>query len=162
MWCSGSAWAPARFHIGVAVNPFAPDVAAEMRRLEHKVEAGAEFMLTPPIFDIEAFDAVLPRLRGTGLPILAGVAALEGVRHAEFFAGEVVGVRLPDCIVETLRRATDERATAMALTVEVARALLSRVDGLQITSLHGSSQTAEALLTALRPRPSAPSASQEP
>ena len=88
--------AATRFHIGVAVNPFAPDVAAELRRLDHKVEAGAEFMLTPPIFDIEAFDAVLPQLRKAGIPIVGSVAALDSLRQAEFFASEVTGARVPD------------------------------------------------------------------
>ena len=146
--------APTLFHIGVAVNPFSPDPDAEWRRLEHKVEAGAEFLMTPPIFDLAAFDRVLPRLKSTGLPLLAGVAALEGVRHAEFLASEVVGVRLPDTLIDTLRRAGDERAAAMAVTVELSRELSSRVEGLQVTSVHGSSKTAEALLTALRPRSS--------
>jgi 5,10-methylenetetrahydrofolate reductase len=146
--------APTLFHIGVAVNPFAPDPDAEWRRLEHKVEAGAEFLMTPPIFDLAAFDRVLPRLKSTGLPLLAGVAALEGVRHAEFLASEVVGVRLPDTLIDTLRRSGDERAAAMAATVDLSRELSSRVEGLQVTSVHGSSQTAEALLTALRRRSS--------
>jgi methionine synthase I (cobalamin-dependent)/5,10-methylenetetrahydrofolate reductase len=149
---------PTRFHIGVAVNPFAPDADAEWRRLEHKVEAGAEYLVTPPIFDLAAFDEVLPRLKATGLPMLAAVAALEGVRHAEFMASEVVGVRMPERLVESLRRAGDERAAAMAVTVEIARELASRAEGLQVTCVHGSSQTAEALLTALRPR----QARQEP
>ena len=63
------------FHVGVAVNPFAPDPDAEWRRLMHKVEAGAEFIVTPPVFDVEAFGAVLDRLTATGLPVLAGLAA---------------------------------------------------------------------------------------
>lgn len=143
---------PTRFHIGVAVNPFAPNPDAEWRRLEHKVDAGAEFVVTPPIFDLDAFDRVLPRLKDAGLPILAGVAALEGVRHAEFMASEVVGVRMPERLVDTLRRAGDERAAAMAVTIELARELASRVEGMQVTAFHGSAQTAEALLTAMRPR----------
>ena len=62
----------------------------------HKVEAGAEFIVTPPMLDLEAFDAVLPRLQADrACRSLAGVAALEGVRHAEFLASEVVGVQRP-------------------------------------------------------------------
>ena len=58
--------APTRFHVGVAVNPFAPDPDAEWRRLEYKVEAGAEFIVTPPILDVDAFDAVAAALHGHG------------------------------------------------------------------------------------------------
>jgi len=141
--------APTRFHIGVAVNPFAPDTFAEFRRLGYKVEAGAEFMLTPPIFDVDAFDAVLPRLKATGLPILAAVAALDSLRQAEFIASEVTGARVPDVVFDRLRQASDQAAEGARVTVEIASALASRVDGLQVTSVHGSTNAAERLLETL-------------
>ncbi len=144
--------APARFHIGVAVNPFAPDVDFEMRRLDHKVEAGAEFMLTPPIFDIEAFDAVLPQLRRVGIPILGSVAALDSLRQAEFFASEVTGARVPDGVFDRLRRAADQAAEGIELSVEIAGALATRVDGLQVTSHHGSVRAAERVLESMYSR----------
>ena len=141
--------APTRFHVGVGVNPFPPDPDAEWRRLDHKVEAGAEFIVTPPILDVEAFAAVLPRLKGTGLPVVAGLAALDSVRHAEFMASEVTGVRVADAVMERLRGAADQAAEAFSVTVEIARWLRSRVDGLQVTALHGSAATAERLLAEL-------------
>lgn len=142
--------APTAFHMGVAVNPFAPESEAEWRRLMHKVEAGAEFILTPPIFDIEAFGGVLDRLASSGLPVVAGLAALEGLRHAEFLASEVVGVRIPEPVLERLRAAGSAEADeAMAITLELARWLRTRVSGVQITSGHGSASTAERLLRAM-------------
>jgi homocysteine S-methyltransferase len=144
--------APTQFHVGVAVNPFAPNLEAEWRRLDHKAEAGAEFIVTPPILDVAAFDAVLPHLAGTGLPVIAGVAALESVRHVEFLASEVVGVRVADALLDRLRRAGDEAADAFAATFEIARALAERVHGLQITTVHGSAQTAERLLAQIMQR----------
>ncbi len=141
---------PTGFHIGVAVNPFAPNLDAEWRRLAHKVEAGAEFLVTPPVLDLAAFEAQLPRLRSTGLPIVAGVPALEGVRHAEFLASEVVGVRLADGLLDRLRSASDPAAEALAVAVEIARALRELVAGIQITSVHGSPDTIERLLMELR------------
>jgi homocysteine S-methyltransferase len=143
---------PTQFHVGVAVNPFAPDVDAEWRRLMHKVEAGAEYLVTPPIFDVEAFGPLLDRLRGTGLPILAGLAVLDGVRHAEFLASEVVGVKIPEPILERLRQAGDEGAEALAVTMEIADWLRGRVDGLQVTAWHGTPATAARLLGALAAR----------
>ena len=137
---------PTQFHVGVAVNPFAPSPDAEWRRLDHKVAAGAEFIVTPPVMDRPAFAAVLPRLRATGLPIVAGLVALESVRQAEFFASEVVGARVPDSLLERLRAASDEAAEAMAATRELLHWLRGEVQGVQITSLHGSSNTAEQLL----------------
>ena len=146
--------APAQFHVGVAFNPFAPDPDAEWRRLMHKVEAGAEFIVTPPVFDVDAFGAVLDRLTSAGLPVLAGLAAIDGLRHAEFMASEVVGVRIPEATLHRLRSAQgkDEEAEALAVTLEVAEWLRSRVNGLQITWFHGTPGNAERLLTALAAR----------
>jgi methionine synthase I (cobalamin-dependent)/5,10-methylenetetrahydrofolate reductase len=142
--------APTAFHIGVGVNPFSPDSDAEWRRLAHKVESGAEFLVTPPIFDLEAFDALLPRLRATGLPILAGVAALDGLRHAEFLASEVPGVRVPAAMLDRLRQSYDEGTEASVLSFEIADWLRGRVQGLQVTTFHGTPATAERLLEALQ------------
>jgi methionine synthase / methylenetetrahydrofolate reductase (NADH) len=140
---------PARFHVGVGVNLFAPNPEAEWRRLDHKVEAGAEFIMTPPVFDLEAFDEALVRLRRTGLPILAGVAAIESLRHAEFLASEAAGVRVPERVFHRLRTAADPGAEALAVTVELARGMAERVQGIHVTCWHGSPQTAERLLAEL-------------
>jgi homocysteine S-methyltransferase len=151
---------PTQFHIGVAVNPFAEDADGEWRRLAHKVEAGAEFLVTPPVLDLPAFEAELPRLRATGLPIIAGVAALEGVRHVEFLASEVVGVRVADSLLDRLRTAKDQAAEALAVTIEIARWLQDRVSGIQITSVHGSPDSTERLLMELLPAGARPDVGQ--
>ena len=140
---------PTKFHIGAAVNPFAEDRSAEWRRLSHKVEAGAEFLVTPPILDVDALEPTLDTLRGLGLPIIAGLAALEGLRHAEFLASEVVGVKVSDAILDRLRRADDQVSEAMAVTLEIVDWLRNRVNGLEVTSFHGSPATTERLLTEL-------------
>ncbi len=146
---------PTRFHVGAVVNPFAIDPAAEWRRLAHKVDAGAEFLVTPPILDVAALEPALRPLEDTGLPIIAGVAALEGLRHAEFLASEVVGVRVADTVLERLRQTDDQAAEAMAITLEIAAWLRQRVNGLQVTSFHGSPLTTEKLLTELGRSPNA-------
>ena len=142
--------APTRFHIGVAVNPFAPDQDDEWRRLDHKVEAGAEFLVTPPIFDLEAFRSALPRLKATGRPVVAGLAGLEGIRHAEFFASEVAGARVPEPLLQRLRQAADDRHDALDVTVEIATELAELADGIHITAVHGSTRTTEQVLGRLR------------
>jgi homocysteine S-methyltransferase len=154
--------APARFHIGVGFNLFAPDPDAEWRRLHHKVAAGAEFIVTAPVFDLPAFDAILGPLQETGVPILAGIAALGSLRQAEFLASEVTGVRVPNAIFTRLRSADDEAAEALAVTLELVAALRSRVQGLQITVVHGSATTAERLLTKLAVLEEGPNVGQEP
>jgi homocysteine S-methyltransferase len=154
--------APARFHVGVGFNLFPPDPDAEWRRLHHKIAAGAEFIVTTPVFDLPAFDAILGQLEGPGVPIVAGLAALESVRQAEFLASEVAGVRVPSAMLARLRSAKDEAEEALAVTLELVAALRSRVQGLQITVLHGSAATAERLLSALAGFDQRPNVGQEP
>jgi homocysteine S-methyltransferase len=138
--------APTRFHLGAVVNPFPADADHEWRRLAHKIEAGAEFLVTPPVLDVERFEPVLRRLQSTGLPVLAGVAALESVRHAEFLSSEVVGVRASDDLLTRLRAAADEAAEAAAITSEIIAWLRARTQGLVFTWLHGSPQSVERLI----------------
>ena len=132
-----------RFHVGATVNPFAADPDAEWRRLDQKIAAGAEFIVTPPVLDPEAFEPVLQRLKGVGLPILAGVATLENARHAELLSSEVVGVRASEAILDRLRRAADPSTEAAAVTAEIMAWLRGHVQGLVLTWLHGSATTAE-------------------
>src|SRR5256886_5980503 len=68
---------PTGYHVGVSVNPAAPNLDQELRRFEYKVEAGAEFVLTRPIFDLRQAEAFLSRIEGARLPIVAGVLAFE-------------------------------------------------------------------------------------
>jgi homocysteine S-methyltransferase len=139
------------FHVGATVNPFAADPDAEWRRLALKVSAGAEFIVTPPVLDLESFEAALPRIQQTGLPILAGVAALEGLRHAEFLSSEVVGVRASEALLHRLRTASDESAEAQLATREIVTWLRQRVQGLVVTTLHGASSSVDMIWAALEP-----------
>jgi len=138
------------FHIGAAVNPCAPDLDAEWRRLEFKVEAGAEYLLTPPIFDLKSLDAVWSRLEATGLPVITAVVAVESARQVEFHASEVTGVRLPDGLLEQLRSSPDEGGAGFAWSLAVAQELMRRGRGLRVSSLHGSVESAHRLISRLQ------------
>jgi len=144
-----------RFHLGAAVNPFAADPDAEWRRLDYKVAAGAEFLMTPPVLDLEAFEPALRRMQATGLPVIAGVAALQGLRHAEFLASEVIGVRVSDATLGRLRAARDDEDEAAVMTAEIVGWLKARAQGIVITWLHGSPSTVERLLPSVGSPPSA-------
>ncbi len=135
--------APTRFHVGVAVNPFSTTPDSEWKRLEYKVKAGAEYLMTPPVLDLALFDRAIDRLRATGLPVLAGVVALESVRQAEFLASEVPGIHMPDRLLARLRAAADERAEGLAITREIVDGLRARVQGIHVTGLHGSPTVVE-------------------
>ena len=132
---------PTAFHIGVALNPGAADLDEELRRFQYKVEAGAEFAITQPIFDAAAFAQFLERIPGAGIPVIAGVMPLDSVRHAEFMANEVPGVRVPDAVVARMRRAESAgRGAAEGLVIarEIAAEIRPLVQGLQISTAAGA------------------------
>jgi homocysteine S-methyltransferase len=136
---------PTGFHIGVAANPGALALDDEVRRFQYKVEAGAEFAVTQPVFDVEAFETFLTRTASSKIPILAGIVPLESLRHAEFMANEVPGVRVPEAIVDRMRRAEAAgRAQAEGLTIasEIASAVRPMSEGLQISTAAGSVEAA--------------------
>jgi methionine synthase I (cobalamin-dependent)/5,10-methylenetetrahydrofolate reductase len=128
---------PTAFHIGVAVNPAALSLEEELRRFGYKVQAGAEFAITQPVFDPAEFRAFIERLSGFDIPIIAGLMPLESLRHAEFMANEVPGVRVPDAVVDRMRRADAGGRAAeegLAIAREVASEIRPLVCGVQIST----------------------------
>jgi homocysteine S-methyltransferase len=136
---------PTGFHIGVAANPSALDEDEELRRFQFKVEAGAEFAITQSVFDVAEFTRFLERIGSTRIPILAGVTPLESLRHAEFMANEVPGVRVPPAIIERMRRAESSGRgpeEGLAIAREIVSEVSGLVQGLQITVASGAIETA--------------------
>jgi methionine synthase I (cobalamin-dependent)/5,10-methylenetetrahydrofolate reductase len=144
--------APTAFHLGVSVNPGASNLDEELRRFEYKVEAGAEFVVTRPIFDLRAFERFLTRIAGAKLPILAGVFPFDSARNAEFMANEVPGVSVPEALIERMRRADGPKAAAEgnAIAREIAAELRGAVQGLQVSTPSGDIEAALAVLDGLR------------
>jgi methionine synthase / methylenetetrahydrofolate reductase(NADPH) len=130
---------PTGFHTGVMVNP-SRDLDQELRRLEFKVEAGAEFAVTRPVFDLTAFERFLKRVESMRLPIIVGIWPFESVLNAEFMANEVPGVTVPDAIVERMRRTTSADAAAaegVLVAREIAAAVKGMAAGVQISTPSG-------------------------
>ena len=145
--------APTAFHIGVSVNPAAPNLDEELRRFDYKVEAGAEFVLTRPIFDVKNFERFLKRIAPSRLPVLAGVFPFESARNAEFMANEVPGVRVPEVLMERMRRADGQDAAAaegLAIAREIAGELRGLVQGVQLSTASGNIDAALAVIDGLR------------
>jgi methionine synthase I (cobalamin-dependent)/5,10-methylenetetrahydrofolate reductase len=144
---------PTAFHIGVSVNPGAPNMDEELRRFEYKVEAGAEFVITRPIFDIGAFEAFVKRVESARLPIVAGLFPFESARNAEFMANEVPGVRVPDALLDRMRRAGGPEAASsegIAIAREIGRQLRDSVQGVQVSTAAGNIQAALSVVDGLR------------
>ncbi|MDE2765190.1 MAG: methylenetetrahydrofolate reductase [Chloroflexota bacterium] len=121
--------APASFCIGAALNLNADDMDAELRVLERKVNAGAHFLLTQPVYDPERVERVAQRLGGFPLPVLLGVLPLRTLRHAEFLDATVPGISVPREVHERLRRSPDVRAEGIAISQELLRAARGRIGG---------------------------------
>ncbi len=131
--------APTRYVIAVGVNPAAPDLDRELRRFAWKLEAGAEWAITQPVFDLEQLDRFLKRVEQFRIPIVAGIWPLVSLRNAEFLANEVPGVSVPDEVLERMRRASAQgKDAALAEGVRISRELLAavaeRVQGVQVSA----------------------------
>ena len=144
---------PTGFHIGVAANPGALDPDEELRRLTYKVEAGAEFVITQPVFDAAELIRFLGRIEGLRIPVIAGITPLDSLRHAEFMANEVPGVRVPDPIIERMRSADEHgeaAAEGLAIAREVTREIRHLVQGLQISTTFGAMEAVRGVIDAAR------------
>jgi homocysteine S-methyltransferase len=115
---------PTTFVIGCAVNPTAETLDEELDRFQRKMEAGAEFAMTQPVYELETLSKFLDKLGKVGrkrVPILLGLLPLQSHRHAEFLHNEVPGINVPDHAREAMRTAGEK---GIAVGVEMCRKLL--------------------------------------
>jgi homocysteine S-methyltransferase len=136
-----------RFVIGVGVNPAAVDPDRELNRFHWKVDAGAEFAVTQPVFDLEQLDRFLRRVESYRIPIIAGIWPLVSLRNAEFLANEVPGVTIPEAVLERMRQASSHgKEAALAEGIAIAREMLAavrdRVQGVQVAAPLGRADVA--------------------
>jgi methionine synthase I (cobalamin-dependent)/5,10-methylenetetrahydrofolate reductase len=117
-----------KFMIGVGANPGIVNIDEEVRRFEYKVEAGADFAVTQPVFDVSLLEQFLRRVDHHRIPVLAGIWPLTSVRNAEFMKNEL-RVSVPDSILERMARAPNAEA-ARAEGILIAREMLHKVRGL--------------------------------
>ncbi|HET8772531.1 MAG TPA: bifunctional homocysteine S-methyltransferase/methylenetetrahydrofolate reductase [Thermoanaerobaculia bacterium] len=121
---------PTRFTIGVGVNPGHLDLDYELKRLDWKVKAGAEYAITQPVFDVRQLEHFLGRIEPLNLPIVAGIWPLLSYRNAQFMNNEVPGVSVPDDVMERMRIASEKsKEHALHEGVTIARETLARVRG---------------------------------
>jgi methionine synthase / methylenetetrahydrofolate reductase(NADPH) len=141
------------FVIGVGANPGLTDLDEEIRRFEYKVQAGAEYAVTQPVFDMRLLENFLERLEKAHcrIPVVAGIWPLVSVRNAEFMKNEL-RVSVPDSILERMARAqTPElaRAEGVAVAREMLIAARQMVQGAQISAPQGRYSSAVDVLEAL-------------
>lgn len=139
------------FVIGVGANPGLTDLDEEIRRFEYKVEAGAEYAVTQPVFDLRLLENFLKRIEHCRIPVVAGIWPLVSVRNAEFMKNEL-RVSVPDSILDRMARAqTPEaaRAEGVAIAREMLIAARQTVQGAQISAPMGRYSSAVDVLEAL-------------
>jgi methionine synthase I (cobalamin-dependent)/5,10-methylenetetrahydrofolate reductase len=141
--------APTALLAGVMVNPAARDLERELRRFEYKVEAGAEFAVTRPIFDVAALERFLQKTAHCRVPILAGLWIFESALNAEFMANELPEVVVPDALVQRMR-ATQGSEAALVEGTQIARDLLAElrpmIAGAVVSAPEGQVERALAVL----------------
>jgi homocysteine S-methyltransferase len=108
------------FIIGCAFNPNALNFDSQVKKLESKIAAGAQYVMTQPVFDLELARRTVARLKPLGVPVFLGVMPLMSSRNAEFLHNEVPGIKIAEPLRERLRHCTDD-AAAIKIGLEVAR-----------------------------------------
>ncbi len=139
------------FVIGVGANPGLTDLDEEIRRFEYKVEAGAEYVVTQPVFDIRLLENFLRRIEHCRIPVVVGIWPLVSVRNAEFMKNEL-RVSVPDSILDRMARAQNPeaaRAEGVAIAREMLVAARQTVQGAQISAPQGRYNLAVDVVEAL-------------
>ncbi len=136
---ANSIGASTNFTIGVAANPGVPDIEQELRRFAFKVEAGAEYAITQPVFDLRLLESFLKRIEGFRIPVIAGIWPLTSLRNAEFMKNDL-RVSMPEEIMTRMQKAdTPDRARSEG--IQIAREMLAAarpmIQGVQVSAPFG-------------------------
>jgi homocysteine S-methyltransferase len=142
------------FLIGIGANPGAVNLDEEIRRFEWKVEAGAECVVTQPVFDLDRLEIFLNRIRNIKIPVICGIWPLTSLRNAEFMANEL-RVEVPEPFMERMRRADSgekAREEGVAIGREMVQRVRPLVQGVQLSAPFGRYALALEVAEAIGPR----------
>jgi homocysteine S-methyltransferase len=133
---------PTQFLIGVGCNPGAVDLDHEVDRFKWKVDAGAEFAITQPVFDTSLLFNFLERIKDFRIPIMAGIWPLASLRNAEFMNAEVPGASVPDSLLARMAAAQEQgkevaRAEGVTIAREMLRDIHQAIEGVQVSAPFG-------------------------
>ncbi len=143
------------FTVAVAANPGVPDLENEIRRFAYKVEAGAEYAITQPVFDLNLLETFLRRVEGFRIPVIAGLWPLTSLRNAEFMRNDL-RVAVPDAIMLRMAAAGEKspehaRAEGTAIAREMLAEVRLMVQGVAASAPFGRYSTAVEVLDAVLP-----------
>jgi homocysteine S-methyltransferase len=147
-WAGNPMAQPTSFFAAAAANPTAASLEAEIKLLRRKVEAGAEFIMTQAVYDVEALERFLEKAARFKVPILLGVMPLHSERHAEFIHNELAGVFVPDDVRERMRLAGENGiAEGIAQARELLEACRPMVQGTYLVPSFGRVEVVGELVT---------------
>jgi homocysteine S-methyltransferase len=136
---------PTRALIGVGADPNALDLERELRRTREKAEAGAEFIITQPVFAVEPLISFIEKIGDLNIPVIAGIWPLSSYRNAEFMKNEVPGVVVPESIMVRMAKAKtkeEQRLEGILIAKESIEKIRSYISGIQVSAPFGNVQTA--------------------
>ena len=151
---SNSIGATTNFTIGVAANPGVPDIEHELRRFAYKVEAGAEYAVTQPVFDIRLLEDFLRRIEGFRIPVIAGIWPLTSLRNAEFMKNDL-RVSMPEEIMLRMAQADTPdaaRQEGIRIAQEMLEAVRGLVQGVQLSAPFGRYNAAAEVIASVLPK----------
>ena len=129
---------PTEFTVGVALNPTARNQELEIQRFRYKLEAGADYAITQPIYDLDAYQRFFEKLGPIDIPVLMGIWPLVSLRNAEFLKNEVPGVEVPQWVIDEMEKAGDSKEDALQRGLDIAVKTLDRaknmVAGFQVSA----------------------------
>jgi methionine synthase / methylenetetrahydrofolate reductase(NADPH) len=151
---SNAIGASTNFTIGVAANPGVPDVDQELRRFAYKVEAGAEYAITQPVFDLRLLQEFLRRIEGFRIPVIAGVWPLTSLRNAEFMKNDL-RVSMPEEIMLRMAQADNPdaaRREGIRIAQEMLESVRPMVQGVQVSAPFGRYNAAAEVIASVLPQ----------
>jgi homocysteine S-methyltransferase len=150
---SNSIGATTNFTIGVAANPGVPDIEQELRRFYYKVDAGAEYAITQPVFDLRLLENFLERIEGHRIPVIAGIWPLTSLRNAEFMKNDL-RVSMPEEIMLRMAQADTPdaaRREGILIAQEMLEAVRPLVQGVQVSAPFGRYAAAAEVIASVLP-----------
>jgi methionine synthase / methylenetetrahydrofolate reductase(NADPH) len=136
---------PSGFFVGVGANPEALNLEEELKRLDWKIGAGAEYVITQPVFELKTFEYFLKRIEHFKIPVIAGLWPLTSIRNAEFMNNEIPGCSVPESILSRLRKVQESKEDSRTEGILIARETLSNmlgvIQGIQISAPFGRVQS---------------------
>jgi homocysteine S-methyltransferase len=151
---ANSIGASTNFTVGVAANPGAPDIENELRRFAYKVEAGAEYAITRPVFDLRLLENFLERIQAHRIPVIASIWPLTSLRNAEYMKNDL-RLFMPEEIMLRMAQA-DTPDAARAEGIEIAQEMLEAVrpyvQGIQVSAPFGLYNVAAEVIASVLPR----------